>query len=73
MSLAKHTISPVKSCNFHFKSIDQIRSDQACHFLTHNDAEYVIHAFVSSYTDSDNSFLYGWPDYQSQVITEHSF
>ena len=59
----KQNTSLVKSCNYHLRSIGQ-----AHHFLTHEVTEKVIHAFISSHLDNENSLLYGLPDYQMAQV-----
>ena len=53
----------VKSCYLHLHSISLIRR-----YLTIDAAEKLVHAFVTSRLDNNNSLLYGLPDYLTDKL-----
>ena len=58
-TMATHVTKTCSAAFFHLHNIRQIRK-----FLSHEAAETLIHAFVTSKVDYCNSLLYGLPAYQ---------
>ena len=52
-----------RSCYAHLRAISQVRK-----FLTTDAAEKIVHAFVTSRLDNNNSLLHGIPDYLLQKL-----
>ena len=63
MNLSDHITNLVRSCNFQLRCIGRARK-----YLTHEAAEKVIHAFISSRIDCGNSLIYNLPAYQIERV-----
>jgi len=61
--MSSHISSICKSAFFHLRNIARIRK-----YLSFKTTEILIHSFVSSKVDSNNSLLYGLPKYEIQKL-----
>ena len=70
MEMKDHISQITRSCYLHLRAISHVRK-----YLTTEAAERIIHAFVTSRLDSNNSLLQGTPDYmldKLQLIQNHA-